>query len=103
MRTRSLVPIKMPLQAFLASSHREYDSLVLHRQALLLSARSFPPSHCSSPLHRKGYRRLNHGTATPSNTSKMLSGAVAVAEASPLAVSKDHSTTFQREPKKRRG
>ena len=29
--TRSLVRMRMPLQAFRASSHLEYDSLVLHR------------------------------------------------------------------------
>ena len=31
--TRSLVRMRMPLQAFRASSHLEYDSLVLHRDA----------------------------------------------------------------------
>ena len=30
--TRSLVRMRMPLQAFRASSHLEYDSLVLHRE-----------------------------------------------------------------------
>ena len=32
--TRSLVRMRMPLQAFRASSHLEYDSLVLHRDVL---------------------------------------------------------------------
>ena len=36
--TRSLVRMRMPLQAFRASSHLEYDSLVLHRQV--------PDAHC---------------------------------------------------------
>ena len=31
--TRSLVRMRMPLQAFRASSHLEYDSLVLHRES----------------------------------------------------------------------
>ncbi len=43
--TRSLVRMRMPLHAFRASSHLEYDSLVLHREGHNV--------HCIAPQMEK--------------------------------------------------
>ena len=59
--TRSLVRMRMPLQALRASSHLEYDSLVLHRQCFSFRVYSFM------------LKRLSHISQKPQSGNRILS------------------------------